>query len=259
MLMAQIEANINDSNEMVLIESRTLRDEHVFKEEVLLKVKAIPELPGSIEITTDMAAAYYDVPTATIRTALGRNREEFNEYGEVRVLKGASLKQFKSELQDESLFKGVNSLTVFNRRGLLRLGMLLTDSEVAKSVRHYLLNVEQGSPKELAIWAAQREMTRIERRQLTDSIKEFYQGTLKKGYEYSTFTNLVYKTIFDKNATQMKELYELEKGESLRDSLTTEDLKKVVNVEKTIAVLIQLDKDYQEIKVELEKSKEKFQ
>jgi hypothetical protein len=137
--------------------------------------------------------------------------------------------------------------------------MLLTESEIAKSVRHYLLNVEEATPKEIAIWAAEREISRRERRQLTDSIKEFYIGTLKKGFEYSTFTNLVYKTIFDMNANQMRELYDLEKSDPLRDSLSTEDLRKVVNVERTISVLIQLGKDYQEIKQELTNNKEKYQ
>jgi hypothetical protein len=255
----QIEAVINDSNELVLIESKTMRDQHVFREDILEKVKVLPSLPNTIEVTLQMAATYYEVPIDTIRTIIKRNREEFNEYGELRLLKGKTLTEFKTVVQDEPSLKGINSLQLINRRGLLRLGMLLTESEIAKSVRHYLLNVEEATPKEIAIWAAEREISRRERRQLTDSIKEFYIGTLKKGFEYSTFTNLVYKTIFDMNANQMRELYDLEKSDPLRDSLSTEDLRKVVNVERTISVLIQLGKDYQEIKQELTNNKEKYQ
>ncbi|CAN2253642.1 hypothetical protein STZ1_30862 [Bacillus subtilis] len=42
-------------------------------------------------------------------------------------------------------------------------------------------------------------------------------------------------------------MYELEKKEALRDSFTTEDLRKVVKVEKTISVLLLLGKTYEEI------------
>lgn len=257
--MSQIEANINESNEMVLIESKTMRDQHIFKDNVLDKVKAVPILSDSLEITIQMASTYYEVPFETIKSVIKRNRDEFNDYEEIRILKGKVLKEFKGQVQLEPELKTAPSLTLINRRGLLRIGMLLTDSEIAKSIRHYLLNVEEATPKEIAIWAAQREISRRERRQLTDSIKEFYQGTLKKGFEYSTFTNLVYKVIFDMNAKQMRELYELDKNDPLRDSLSTEDLRKVVEVERTISVLIHLDKDYHEIKEELLSKREKFQ
>ncbi|TPF17982.1 ORF6N domain-containing protein [Priestia megaterium] len=255
----QMEAQLNDSNEMVLIESKTMRDQHVFREDVLLKVKAIPEMPNTLEVTTEMAAEYYGVPINTIKTAISRNRDEFNDYEEIKVLKGKALKEFKSEFQDETLFKGANALTLISRRGLLRLGMLLTESEVARSVRSYLLNVEEASDKEQKMWAVEREISKRERRQLTDAIKDFYQGILKKGFEYSTFSNLVYKVIFDMDAKKMREVYELEKKDLIRDYLTTEDLRKVVKVEKTISALILLGKDYQDIKTEMLSNKEKFQ
>lgn len=257
--MKQLEAGITESNELVLIESRTMRDQHVYRDSVLEKVKIIPELPNTLEITTEMAASYYEVSPDTIRTIIKRNREEFNEYEEMRILKGKALKDFKTEVQGELLFKGVNALTLVNRRGLLRLGMLLTESEVAKSVRNYLLNVEEVSDTEQKRWAVEREISKRERRLLTDSIQEFYQGTLKAGFEYSTFTNLVYKVLFDSTAKQLRELYELSKTDPIRDAFTTEDLRKVVKVERAISSLLLLGKDYQDIKNELMQHKERFQ
>ncbi|MEM4994951.1 hypothetical protein WKH56_20515 [Priestia sp. SB1] len=255
----QIEAEVNDSNEMVLIESKTMRDQHVFREDVLTKIKAIPEMSNTMDVTIQMAANYYEVPLETVRSMVKRHRDEFNDYEEIRMLKGKALKEFKALVQNAPDIKTAPSLQLLNRRGLLRLGMLLADSEVAKSVRSYLLNVEEVSDKEQKLWAVEREISKRERRQLTDAIKDFYQGLLKKGFEYSTFTNLVYKTIFDMSAKQMKELYELEKNDLLRDYLTTEDLRKVVKAEKTISVLILLGKDYQDIKAEMLNNKEKFQ
>lgn len=182
----------------------------------------------------------------------------------MRVVRGGSsqgktLKEFKGQVQLEPELKTAPSLTLINRRGMLRLGMLLTESEVAKSIRNYLLNVEEVSDQEQRKWAVEREISKRERRLLTDSIKDFYKGTLKAGFEYSTFTNLVYKVLFDSNSKKMREMYELDKKDPLRDYLTTEDLRKVVNVERTISVLIQLGKEYKEIKEELLANKEKYQ
>jgi hypothetical protein len=254
----QMEASLTDSNELVLIESRTMRDQHVYRDEVLEKVKILPELPSTLEVTLQMASNYYEVPVETIRTLIKRNRDEFNEYGEIRLLKGKALNEFKTVVQDELSLKGLNSLQLVNRRGLLRLGMLLTESEVAKSIRNYLLNVEEVSDEEQKRWAVEREISKRDRRQLTDAIQEFYIGTLKKGFEYPTFTNLVYKVIFDMTAAQLRQIYELSKNEPLRDSFSTEDLRKVVKAERTISVLLLLGKDYQEIKDELISNQDKY-
>lgn len=250
----EMDVEVEQGNAMVLTESKTLRDHYAFNDAILSKVKVIPEIPHTLEVTIEMAANYYEVPIETLRTTMKRNREEFNDYGEVRLLKGKALIDFKGLVHAEPDLKAAPSLTLISRRGLLRLGMMLTESAVAKSVRHYLINVEEVAPKQLAIWAAQREITRLERRQLTDSIQEFYTGRMH-GFEYSTFTNLAYKTIFDTDANGLKQLYEFEKGDSLRDLLSTEDLRKVVKVEKTISTLLLLGKDFTEIKDELTKNR----
>jgi hypothetical protein len=255
----QLEADLNNSNELVLIESRTMRDQHVYRDSVLEKVKGVAFLTDSFEVTIQMAATYYEVPFETIKSVIKRQRDEFNEYGEINILKGKALKEFKGQVQLEPELKTAPSLTLINRRGLLRLGMLLTESEVAKSIRNYLLNVEEVSTVEQKRWAVEREISKRERRLLTDAIQDFYQGTLKQGFEYSTFTNLVYKVLFDSNATKLKELYEIDKGEHLRDAFPTEDLRKVVRVERAISVLVEIGKDYHEIKDELLKNKEKYQ
>lgn len=253
------------NDEMVLLESKTMRDQHVYNDSVLDKVKAVPQMPNTLEVTIQMSAAYYDVPVKTIESIIKRNRDEFNEYGEIRVLKGKSLSDFKTLLQDagastedEFSLKGINSLSLISRRGLLRIGMLLTESEVAKSIRHYLLNVEEVSDKEQRQWAVEREIARRERRYLTDAIKDFYNGTIKKGMEYPIFTDLVYKVLFDTNARGLREMYGLEKSDPLRDALTTEDLRRVVEVEQTIKNFLRVGKTYSEIRDMLLATKERF-
>lgn len=246
------------NDELVLLESKTMRDQHVYNDSVLDKVKVIPQLPNTVEITIEMASIYYECSFETIKTVIKRNRDEFNEYGEMRVLKGKGLSDFKSQVQDEPSFKGINSLTLINRRGLLRLGMLLTESEVAKSVRHYLLNVEEVSEQEQRKWAVEREIARRERRYLTDAIKDFYTGTIKKGMEYPIFTNLVYKVLFDTDANGLRKLYDLDKSDPLRDALSTEDLRRVVDVEQTIKNLLRIGMTYSEVRDKLLEMKDRF-
>ena len=254
----QLTAQLNEGNELVLVESRTMRDNFVHRDEVLEKVKVISLLGEKFEATIEMAANYYEVPFETVKSVIKRHREEFNDYEETRVLKGKALKEFKAQVQLGPELINAPSLTLINRRGLLRIGMVLTDSKVAKSVRNYLLNVEEVSDDAQKRWAVEREISKRERRRLTDSIQQFFTGELYIN-EYAAFTNIVYNTIFDATAAELKELYGLEKRDQLRDNLTTEDLRKVVEVETVMASLLRIGKSYEEIRDELYSNRMRFQ
>lgn len=130
------------------IESRFLRDANVVRIEVLNKVKALTMLPDDTHVTVDMAASYYEVPDFHIRTTINRHRDELTKDG-LKTLRGEELKEFKEiiAIHNVSLNAKAN-LLIIPRRALLRIGMLLRDSEVAKQVRSYLLNVEQITRKE---------------------------------------------------------------------------------------------------------------
>lgn len=244
-------------NEIVLTESRTLRDDYVFKDSVLERVKAVPVLAGTLEVTVEMAASFYEVPAETVRTVLKRNRQEFNDYGELRVLRGAQLKKF-CEVQDEPhkrIDAKVRNLTLISRRGLLRIGMLLTESEVARSVRNYLLNVEQIASKEQRAWSIEREVSKRERRRLTDAVQAFGDGS---SFAYANYTNLVYRVLFDTDATGLRKLYGLEPDDNIRDALSTDDLRSVVEVETAISSLLRLGYGYRDIRGELLSRKANF-
>lgn len=261
--MEQMDYEVNDRNELILTESKTMRDEYVFKDTVMDKVKIVPLIPHTVELTIDMAATYYDVGSDAISSIIRRHRNEFNEYAEIRVLKGKSLKDFRDGHDDihEIIDANTRNLTVITRRGLLRVGMLLTQSEVAKSIRNYLLNVEELAPDEVKQWAIEREISKRERRLLTDSIQDFYVALSDKDdqFKYSKFTNLVYKTLWDTDAKHLKDVYGTEKNELLRDAFSTEDLRKVVTVERAIAGMLNVDFKYDEIKTRLMTNRTRFQ
>ncbi|MCY9733124.1 hypothetical protein M5X17_05035 [Paenibacillus alvei] len=126
-------------NQQALIESKALRESVINHTEVLNKVKKLTMLPGDLNINIEMAAAYYEVSSKTVESLIYDNREELESDG-LQVLTGSALSSFKKESQIKSR---AASITIIPRRAILRIGMLLRDSEVAKQVRTYLLNVEE--------------------------------------------------------------------------------------------------------------------
>jgi hypothetical protein len=128
-----------------LTTSREVRERHAGRTEVLDKVRALKMLPGDTYVTTEMVAAYYEVGVEAIKTLTKDNRAELESDG-YDVIEGAQLRSFK----DLSGIGGrARSLALFPRRAVLRLGMLLRDSTVARQVRDYLLNAEAAALPDL--------------------------------------------------------------------------------------------------------------
>ncbi|MFM9611560.1 restriction endonuclease [Streptomyces sp. V2] len=131
-------------NETVLLESKSLRESVAERTEVLDRVKVLSLLPDGVHVTTAMVATYFEVGVEVIRQLVQRHRAELTASGLV-VLRGDELRKFKSD--NLSLYSGGypqprQGLTVFPRRAVLNVAMLLRDSETARQVRVYLLDME---------------------------------------------------------------------------------------------------------------------
>ncbi|WP_342416242.1 hypothetical protein NST83_01055 [Paenibacillus sp. FSL R10-2782] len=122
-----------------LIESKTLRESYMKHLNVLEKVKKLTLLPDNLNVTVEMSANYYEVHIDAIESVIRDNKEELMSDG-LEVIKGERLSAFKAECQISSR---ASSLTIIPRRAILRIGMLLRDSQVARAVRDLLLNVEE--------------------------------------------------------------------------------------------------------------------
>lgn len=136
----------NNAADLVLTESRTMRAQTIGRVEVLDKVKALALLPDDMHATTDMVATYYEVPDSTLRSLIAVNRVELESNG-YRTLAGAELRNFASPfggLANLGLHHNTRALAVFSRRAILNVGMLLTESPVARQVRMYLLEAESA-------------------------------------------------------------------------------------------------------------------
>ncbi|MER5929782.1 restriction endonuclease [Streptomyces sp. NPDC002054] len=129
-------------NESVLLESQTLRAGVLDRTDVLDRVRTLSLLPDGLHVTTAMVAAYYEVTDNVIRQLSQRHRGELSING-MTVLQGEQMRQFESD--NLSLSTHRRSLTIYSRRAVLNIGMLLRDSEVARQVRTYLLDTEHAA------------------------------------------------------------------------------------------------------------------
>ncbi len=138
-----------------IITDRNVRDKCVRHYEVLEQVKQLLLIPNTGWATQKQVAAYYVVGEKAIETICSRHKDELDS-------DGVALKSYKEflNIQNEgietvigkTIFKISNSetlvvpnrgLKVFPRRAILRIGMLLRDSEIAKEIRTQLLNIEE--------------------------------------------------------------------------------------------------------------------
>ena len=119
-----------------LTTSREQRNRHIDRVDVLDKVKALVCLPGGTQVTTEMAATYFEVGVEAIKSAVKDNRSEVESDG-YRIVEGDELRSLK----DLSGIAGrQRSLALFPKRAMLRVAMLLRDSLIARAVRDELLN-----------------------------------------------------------------------------------------------------------------------
>ncbi|MGG3920415.1 hypothetical protein ABEV41_00445 [Geobacillus thermodenitrificans] len=124
------------------------RDKYIHRVDVLDKVKQIITLPDGY-VESKKVAEYYEVNPSNLRMLLMKNRAEFEEDG-VITLTGKEFQEYKNKLlaSFSITLSAKSNITLYTRRGILRMGMLLESSRVADQIKNYLLNVEENATKE---------------------------------------------------------------------------------------------------------------
>lgn len=235
------------------VESETIRNETLdnVSYDFLDKLKVIPYLTTDMIITLDQASTYYDVSVDAIRTIVKRNRNEFENDGMI-VLSGENLKDFIAKVcvgQDEphKISPKTRALTLITKRSLLRIGMLLTNSDLATKIRNYLLNIEEKTEIDRKSWAIQREVGIIERKRMTSAISKYILDSEHKKFAYPNYTNMIYKNLFGCDAKTLRNERNVKTNDALRDSFSEAELKKVEEVETIITGLISMNFTYKQI------------
>lgn len=123
--------------------------------------------------------------------------------------------------------------------------------ERGNEARDYFIGCEQVLVK----LAEQRHKTELERAKgiavrqaLTKAIQQSQENERMHGHAYSTYTNIIYKAVFGKDAKHLREEYGITQKENLRDYLSEEELKAVQSKEMLVSGLIDCGWGYEQIK-----------
>lgn len=104
----------------------------------------------------------------------------------------------------------------------------------------------------------EREKGIAVRQALTKSLQLSQENERMHGHAYSNFTNLIYKTLFDKNSKQLREQFGIDKKDNIRDFLSVEELKEVQSMEMLVSGLVDCGWGYDQIKTFIQQTNTKM-
>lgn len=211
-------------NETSLLEDEQLRDSLIKRIDVLDKVKELFLLPELECLTIKQVADYYEVDLHTVQVCYMRNKEEINldgvrtetpktikEFLKVTTCAFKNLEQLNGKLvmqvdDNTTIVIPNRGIKMFPKRAILRIGMLLRDSEVAKEVRTQLLNVfentEERNPESLTQAIDEEETLAL------NVAKAYMTGDMLTFAEATMALNQFHKRHIEKLQVENKQLSE---------------------------------------------------
>lgn len=94
----------------------------------------------------------------------------------------------------------------------------------------------------------EREKGIAVRQALTKAIQQSNENERMHGHAYSTYTDVIYKSLFGKSAKQLREEFGITKKENLRDFFSEDELRQIQNAEMLVSSLVGYGWGYSEIK-----------
>lgn len=197
-------------------------------------------------------ASFFEINERTIERYLEIHEKELKLNG-YEVLRGNRLKEFilvyrESGVGDINVAHKTRNLGVFNFRAFLNLGMLLTESDKARTLRSIVLDIvldtinkrTGGSTK----YINQRDEDFIlsyykeesYRKEFSDSLSYYIaMGNAK----YAIYTNKIYQSIFKEHATEYRQILKLSEKDNVRETMYSEVLDLISSYEFGLAKLIE--------------------
>ena len=133
------------------------------------------------------------------------------------------------------------------RDGFTLLAMGYTGEKAMKFKEGYIRQFN-AMEKLLIGKIKEREKGIAVRQAFTKAIQQSSENERMHGHAYSTYTDVIYKSIFGKNAKQLREDFGISRKESMRDYFSEEDLVKIQNAEMLVSALVGYGWGYNEIK-----------
>lgn len=127
--------------------NKELRETYMNRVEVLGKVKKLFLIPDIEVMTTKQVAEYFEVDVKTIQSVYQRNKNEIDSDG-VTLKKPSDFQNLHFAGFEIEIKIANRGELCFSQRAILRIAMLLRDSEIAKEIRTQLLNTFEGADTE---------------------------------------------------------------------------------------------------------------
>ena len=200
--------------------------------------------------TKKQVAEFFKIDDRTVDRYIKNNKSEFKESG-YEILTGNRLKKFKllyaNDMNvatiDKSL-KKTSIIGVFTFRAFLNIGMLLTESEKAKLLRAFILDIVidainqklGGSTK----YINQREEEFLSSALKAHNYRQAFTNALDNyvephKFKYAQLTDKVYKSIFKEDAQEYRQILKLKDKESEKSTMYSEVLNLISSYENGFA------------------------
>lgn len=140
-----------------------------------------------------------------------------------------------------------NPMYIMNRDGFT---LLVMGYNGEKAMQFKLGYIKQFNAMEKALRGKllEREKGIAVRQALTKALQQSNENERMHGHAYSTYTNCIYKALFNKNAKQLREEYRIDKKADLRSCFNEEELKAIKSMEMLVSGLIDCGWGYDKIK-----------
>lgn len=202
---------------------------------VLVEIKTINKEEVTVVTSLDVAETF--------------EKEHRRVLQDIRDLKCSEEFRVHNFVQSNYINEQGHKQTMFylTRDGFTLLAMGYTGEKAMKFKEAY---IKQFNTMEKALFSKikEREKGIAVRQALTKAIQQSDENERMHGHAYSTYTDVIYKSLFEKNAKQLREEYGIEKKDNLRDYFTAEELKKIQDAEMLVSSLIAYGWGYEEIK-----------
>lgn len=203
------------------------------------------EFEGERVFTKYQVMELFGISESTIEKYLNSHTEELKNNG-YSLFRGKKLKEFKQLIDGTVIDYGtkISILGVFNFRAILNFAMLLTESDKAKIIRSRILDIVIDVMAERSGGQTKYINQRDEdyllssfqeenyRKAFTDALDNYVEGNQ---WKYSRFTNLIYQSIFQENASEYKKVLKLATKDKIRETMYSEVLNLIASFESGVA------------------------
>jgi len=198
-------------------------------------------LPNNVngEPTTDsyIIAESLKRKHSNVTRLIKNHQKDFEDFGKV----GFEIKpSFRSK-------QNIKAYILNEDQAMLLFTIMSNSPEIIRFKKQLIRNFRLMY-NELFMLKAERLSGINQRLSITEAIKELIPESEHKKFLYSNYTNLIYKVCLDKPVKQIKIERSVPNNANFRDYLNKVELEQVAKTESLVTSLIEIGKDYQEIK-----------